>query len=239
MRHTLLISVAALALAAASTTGALAQKQQGAPGASGMSAPAGTNSPSSNPSGASGPSTGTPGAAEHEQSEQATPGTKKGARDHSMPEKQKSTEKAPSKGDREQKSTQQTPTKGEHLKQQQGQAEHKSNMREGENATGTKQGGTQTKTGERAMTSKNVSLTTQQKTEIRSKVLTSSAPRVSKVDFNVKVGTVVPHSVHIVPVPSTLVEIEPEWRGFMYFVYSDEIVIVDPHSLEIVAVVAV
>ncbi|MBV8838500.1 MAG: DUF1236 domain-containing protein [Alphaproteobacteria bacterium] len=239
MRQTLLASVAALALAAASATGALAQKQQsGAPGASGMSAPAGTNAPSSNPSGASGPSTGTPGAAQHEESEQPSPGTKqKGAQDRTIPEKQKSTQTAPSKGDKEQKSTQQTPSKGEHLKQQQGQTEQKNNLREGENAT-TKSG-TQTKTGERAMTSKNVSLTTQQKTEIRSKVLTSSAPRVDHVDFDVRVGIVVPRTVHIVPVPTTLVEIEPAWRGFMYFVRGDEIIIVDPHSLEIVAVVEV
>src|SRR5258708_4036301 len=69
MRHTLLISVAALALAAASTTVTLAQqKPGGAPGASGMSAPAGTNAPAANPSGAG--STGTPGAAQSEPSEQ-------------------------------------------------------------------------------------------------------------------------------------------------------------------------
>ena len=31
----------------------------------------------------------------------------------------------------------------------------------------------------------------------------------------------------------------PEWRGFMYFVYNDEIIIVEPGSLKIVAVVDV
>jgi hypothetical protein len=32
------------------------------------------------------------------------------------------------------------------------------------------------------------------------------------------------------------VEIEPEWRGFEYFLVGDEIVVVDPATLEIVAV---
>jgi len=240
MRQTLLASVAALALATASATGAMAQKQQGAPGASGMTAPAGTNAPSASPSGASGPSTGTPGAAQHEQSEQPAPNapeTKKRAQDRTIPEKQKSTQQAPSKGDKEQKSTQQAPSKAEQPRQQQGQATAPER--------GTKQGqteqksGTQTKTCERAMTSKNDSLTTEQKTTIRTKVLTSSAPRVTNVNFDIKVGVVVPRTIRIAPVPVTLVEIEPEWRGFMYFVRGEEIIIVDPHTLEIVAVVEV
>jgi hypothetical protein len=32
------------------------------------------------------------------------------------------------------------------------------------------------------------------------------------------------------------VEIEPQWRGYEYFVVGDQIVIVDPRSTEIVAV---
>ena len=35
----------------------------------------------------------------------------------------------------------------------------------------------------------------------------------------------------------TLVRIEPEWRGFLYFVYEDEVVIVSPDDMKIVAVV--
>jgi hypothetical protein len=89
------------------------------------------------------------------------------------------------------------------------------------------------------MTSKSVSLTTEQKTTIRKTVLTSSAPRVTNVNFDIKVGVVVPRTVRVVPLPTTIIEIEPEWRGFMYFVSGDEIIIVDPHSLAIVAVLVV
>ena len=70
-------------------------------------------------------------------------------------------------------------------------------------------------------------------------VLTSSAPRVTNVNFNVRVGTVVPRTVRIVPLPATLIEIEPTWRGYMYFVYQDKIIVVEPGTLRIVAVLDV
>ena len=89
------------------------------------------------------------------------------------------------------------------------------------------------------MASKSVSLTTEQKTTIRSRVLTNAAPRVTNVNFDIRVGTVVPRTVRVAPVPLTLVEIEPTWRGYMYFVYADEIIIVEPRTLRIVAVLEV
>jgi hypothetical protein len=39
-------------------------------------------------------------------------------------------------------------------------------------------------------------------------------------------------------VPETIVRIHPAWRGFMYFLVGDQIVIVEPGSLRIVAVIA-
>jgi hypothetical protein len=90
-----------------------------------------------------------------------------------------------------------------------------------------------------ASSSGSVNLTTEQRTKVRQTVLTSSAPRVEHVDFAVNVGTVVPRTVHIVEVPTTLVEIHPQWRGYRYFVYNDEIIIVEPDTLKIVAIVTV
>lgn len=86
----------------------------------------------------------------------------------------------------------------------------------------------------------NIQLSQEQRTRIRSTVIDSrSAPRVGHVDFDVSVGTHVPRHIHFAAVPETLVRIQPEWRGYRYFVYEDEIVIVDPHDLTIVAVVPV
>ena len=88
-------------------------------------------------------------------------------------------------------------------------------------------------------TGMNVQLNEQQRTEIRNTVINArGAPRVTSVDFDVTVGTVIPRGrIHVVPVTETLVRIEPEWRGFLYFVYEDEVVIVNPHDMKIVAVV--
>jgi hypothetical protein len=84
-----------------------------------------------------------------------------------------------------------------------------------------------------------VNLTTEQRTTIRQEVLTASAPRATNINFSVNVGTVVPSSVRVVEVPPTIVKIHPQWKGYRYFVYNDEIVIVEPRTLKIVAVLNV
>jgi hypothetical protein len=82
-------------------------------------------------------------------------------------------------------------------------------------------------------------LSTEQRTRIRETVLVGgNAPRVNNVNFSVRVGTVVPRTVRVVAVPSVLVEIHPQWRGYMYFVVGDEIIIVDRNH-RIIAVLAV
>jgi Protein of unknown function (DUF1236) len=87
----------------------------------------------------------------------------------------------------------------------------------------------------------NMQLTEQQRTQIRATVLNGpNVPRAANVNFPVFAGTVVPRgSVRIVPVPSTLVRIDPAWRGFSYFVWNDELVLVNPRDMRIVAVVQV
>jgi hypothetical protein len=87
----------------------------------------------------------------------------------------------------------------------------------------------------------NVSLNDQQRVQIRDTVINSrTAPRVSNVDFNVNVGTVVPRGhIHLVRVPETLIRVQPRWRHYLYFVYNDEIVIVDPRTMRIIDVMPV
>jgi hypothetical protein len=84
-----------------------------------------------------------------------------------------------------------------------------------------------------------VNLTTEQRTTIRQTVLTSNAPRATNINFAINVGTVVPSSVRVVEVPDTIVRIQPRWKGYRYFVYNDEIIIVEPRTLKIVAVLDV
>jgi Protein of unknown function (DUF1236) len=81
-----------------------------------------------------------------------------------------------------------------------------------------------------------VNLTTEQRTTIRQTVLTPSAPRATNINFSISVGTVVPSTVRVVEVPDTIIKIRPAWKGYRYFVYNDEIIIVEPRTLKIVAV---
>jgi Protein of unknown function (DUF1236) len=94
--------------------------------------------------------------------------------------------------------------------------------------------------GERRGGNVSITLSTEQRTQIREKVLRErNAPRVGKVNFSIREGTVVPRSVHVVEVPDILVEVHPEWRNYKYFIVNNELVIVDPETLKIVAVVDV
>jgi Protein of unknown function (DUF1236) len=90
----------------------------------------------------------------------------------------------------------------------------------------------------RSNTNVTVNLSSEQKTKIHSIIVSErSAPRVEHVDFAVNVGTVVPRGkVKFAPIPTTIVEIEPSWRGFEYFLVGNELVVVDPATLQIVAV---
>jgi len=127
----------------------------------------------------------------------------------------------------------------------------------GRSATDTKSGagmkqGADTKAGadgrsnaaadSKANASASVNLTSEQKTKIRTTVIQSgNAPKVSRssINFNISVGTVVPRSVHFVTVPAALVEIHPAWRGYSYFIVDEEIIIVEPGTFRIVAVLSV
>jgi Protein of unknown function (DUF1236) len=84
------------------------------------------------------------------------------------------------------------------------------------------------------------SITEEQRTRLHSVFVGErSAPRVDHVDFDLGVGRPVPRTVHFVPVPEAVFAIEPAWRGYDYFMVGDQIVIVDPLSMEIVAILEV
>lgn len=88
-----------------------------------------------------------------------------------------------------------------------------------------------------ATASATVNLTTQQKTVIRQTVINNyNAPRVSNANFNVGVGSSVPSSVRFAPLPQQVVNIVPQFAGFDFFLYTGEIVIVQPGTRRIVAI---
>jgi len=80
-------------------------------------------------------------------------------------------------------------------------------------------------------------LSSEQRTRIHDVVLSRrDIPRVSNLDVDVRVDTVIPRSVRLVAVPEDVVRIYPRFRRHRIFVYNDEIVIVDPVTFRIVAV---
>jgi hypothetical protein len=81
-------------------------------------------------------------------------------------------------------------------------------------------------------------LSTEQRTKITSVIKNEHVQSVNNVNFSVSVGTRVPREgVHFYPLPSEVVSIYPQWRGYDYIVVHDKIVIIDPKSYEIVEII--
>jgi hypothetical protein len=92
---------------------------------------------------------------------------------------------------------------------------------------------TQTTTGQAGAGAK---LSTEQRTKITSVIREQHVAPVNNVNFSISVGTRVPREVSFHPLPAQIVTIYPEWRGYEFFLVRDQIVVVDPRTLEIVAV---
>jgi hypothetical protein len=126
----------------------------------------------------------------------------------------------------------QSQTQGQGQQQQPGQAPAQSPQKE-QTQKGPDKQGTQQKAGGP------VTFTTEQRTRIRTTVLQgSNAPRATSVNFSINVGTAVPTSVRVVAVPQVMLDVHPDWRGHMYFIINDQIIIVDRNH-NIVAVINV
>lgn len=83
-----------------------------------------------------------------------------------------------------------------------------------------------------------VQLSQDQRTRIQAVIGKEHAPRFSGSEhFDITVGASVPRDVHVAVLPEDIVSIVPEYRGFDYILVGDSILIVDPVTLEIVAVI--
>lgn len=56
--------------------------------------------------------------------------------------------------------------------------------------------------------------------------------------FSMTVGEAVPQAVHLNRLPTRVIEFAPQYRGYEYLLVGDEILIVDPRTHRIVAVIA-
>jgi hypothetical protein len=79
-------------------------------------------------------------------------------------------------------------------------------------------------------------LTTEQRTKITS-VIRQHKVEPAHLNVSVSVGTRIPTDVHVYPLPVEVISIYPEWRGYDYILVGDQIVIINPRTHEIVAIV--
>ncbi|WP_454618817.1 DUF1236 domain-containing protein [Bradyrhizobium cenepequi] len=98
-------------------------------------------------------------------------------------------------------------------------------------ATGTSR--SQTTTGN-AATSATAAPPAEKRTQIVSAIRSERVEEVRNVNFNVSVGTTVPSTVRFHALPSRIVEIYPEWRGYQFILVGGRYVIVRPETHEIV-----
>lgn len=85
----------------------------------------------------------------------------------------------------------------------------------------------------------NAKLSTEQRTKITSVIREQRVQPETHVNFNISVGTRVPTSVHFHPLPAEIITVYPDWRGYEFFLVREEIVVVNPRTMEIVAVLNV
>jgi hypothetical protein len=81
-----------------------------------------------------------------------------------------------------------------------------------------------------------VNINDQQRTRISTSISHLNVQPLNNVNFSLSVGTVVPRDVRVRPLPAEVVEIVPQYRGYDFVLVKDEIVIVEPSSYKIVAV---
>jgi hypothetical protein len=82
-------------------------------------------------------------------------------------------------------------------------------------------------------------LSTEQRTQISTVIRNQHVQPATNVNFSISVGTRVPRNVGFHPLPAEIVTIHPDWRGYEFFLVNNQIVVVNPRTLEIVDVIDV
>lgn len=94
-------------------------------------------------------------------------------------------------------------------------------------------------TGQGAAGGAGAQLSTEQRTQISNTVRQVNVRPETNVNFSISVGTVVPRSITLHVLPPRVVEIYPAWRGYRFILVGNDIIVIDPATYRIVAVIAV
>ncbi len=79
-------------------------------------------------------------------------------------------------------------------------------------------------------------LSTEQRTQITTVIRDQHVQPLTSVNFSIAVGTRVPRDVRFYPLPREVVTIYPEWRGYEFILVNNQIIVIDPRTFEIVAI---
>jgi hypothetical protein len=79
-------------------------------------------------------------------------------------------------------------------------------------------------------------LSTEQRTQIKTVIRDVHVQPLTNVNFSISVGARVPHDVEFHPLPAEIVSLYPDWRGYEFILVRDQILVIDPATFEIVAV---
>ena len=79
-------------------------------------------------------------------------------------------------------------------------------------------------------------LSPEQRTKISAAVKQQNVPRATNVNFSIAIGTHVPRSLRLYALPASVVEFYPAWRGYEFILVGNEILVIDPRTLEIMAI---
>jgi hypothetical protein len=80
-------------------------------------------------------------------------------------------------------------------------------------------------------------LSSEQRTRISTVIRGQHVQPMTNVNFSISIGTRVPRDVSFHPLPAEVVTYYPEWRGYEFILVNEQIVVVDPGTFEIVAVI--
>ena len=93
------------------------------------------------------------------------------------------------------------------------------------------------KTTGNAATSATAAPPAEKRTQITSAIKQEKVEEVTNVNFNLSIGTAVPAGVRYHALPSRIVEIYPEWRGYEFILVHGKYFILRPHTHEIVYII--
>jgi hypothetical protein len=101
----------------------------------------------------------------------------------------------------------------------------------------TKPATADSKTVGNAATSATAAPPAEKRTQITSAIKQEKVEEVTNVNFNLSIGTAVPAGVRYHPLPSRIVEIYPEWRGYDFILVHGKYFVLRSHTHEIVYII--